>query len=113
MVTPWVMLEHVGSPIGQAVVWPFLLHLLLREATHSFVIPFLLRSHVDLLSPKRPVHVPPNKSPHRAGTSPQREPGPLHVCTRGDQNKTQEENWLVNGLKDYRYLSQTVKMTRG
>ena len=34
-----------------------------------------------------------------------RKPGLLHMCTRGEQHKAQEENGLISGLKDYRYLS--------
>ena len=37
----------------------------------------------------------------------------LHVRTRGGQHKAQEENGLVSGLQDYRYLSVTKYETRG
>ena len=49
--------------------------------------------------------------------TPRRRPGLLHVRTRGDQHKAQEEIWLVSGLKHQKYLSVTkecsAKMTRG
>ena len=31
----------------------------------------------------------------------------VHVCASGNQHKAQKENWLVSGLQDHRYLSDT------
>ena len=42
-----------------------------------------------------------------------RKPGLLHVCTRGDQHKAQEENGLVSSLQDQRYFFVHTKMACG
>ena len=55
----------------------------------------------------RRVHgVTPETAPAMCARAPRRRPGLLHVCTGGDQRKTQEEQRLVSGLKDHRYLSK-------
>ena len=44
---------------------------------------------------------------------PRRKPVLLHMCTRVNQHKAQEETWPVSGLKDQRYPSVTKYETRG